>query len=146
LRTLRLKSNSLSGAVGLHTSVKVALVLAQVLLAVVTILTMHVRAQEDRVSAGKRESQSSKAKLVPGEILVRFRPGSAMAQVKTSTAATLRSLPEGRTVRVEIKYFGGSALVPGLMLARVATADTRSALQALRSRDDVLYAEPRVIR
>src|SRR4030095_10609966 len=45
-----------------------------------------------------------------------------------------------------INSFGGSDLVEGLKLARVSPEKTLDAIEALRMRPDVLYAEPNYIR
>jgi len=124
----------------------VALVLALVLAAAFTHLPFFVSAQEGGSSPGEKRNEARKAEFVPGEMLVRFQPGSAMARLKTRTSVNLLSLQEGRNVRVGINHFGGSELVQGLMLVRVAPGDTLTALNALRSRGDVLYAEPNYIR
>ena len=94
-------------------------------------LPFYVRAQNNGGATATNRSQNRKAEYVPGELLVRFRPGSALARVKTRTSANLPSLAAGRNVRVEIARFGGSDLVHGLMLARVAAEDTFAALKNL---------------
>jgi uncharacterized repeat protein (TIGR01451 family) len=126
--------------------VKIALVLAFALIALLTQLPFHAGAQNETAATGTKGPQTRKAEFVPGELLVRFRSGSALARDRTRTSVTLPVLMEGRSVRVEIAHFGGSDLVPGLRLVRVAPEDTLAALRALREREDVLYAEPNFIR
>ncbi len=82
---------------------------------------------------------------MPGELLVRFRRDTAPARNKTRTSLSIAS-STGRNLRVEVNHFGGSELVEGLMLARVAPEDTLPTIQALRARADVIYAEPNFIR
>ena len=86
-----------------------------------------------------------KAEFVPGELLVRFRPGTASARTKARTSLSL-STSTGRTISIQVNHFGGSDLVDGLMLAQVAPDDAPAAIAALRARADVEYAEPNFIR
>ncbi|HEX6186616.1 MAG TPA: S8 family serine peptidase [Pyrinomonadaceae bacterium] len=88
--------------------------------------------------------QKRKGEFVPGELLVRFRAGSAPSRAKSRTLIHVRAM--GSDVPVEFEPFGGTQLVPGLMLARIASADPRPAVAGLLARDDVLYAEPNYIR
>ena len=147
MRGFRLRSHPLSGRfLSRNPAVKIALVLALVLAASLTQLPFFVSAQGGASSTGEKRTQGRKAEFVPGEMLVRFQPGSAMARLKTRTSVNLFSLQEGRNVRIDVNHFGGSELVQGLMLVRVAPGDTLTALKALRARGDVLYAEPNYIR
>ena len=83
--------------------------------------------------------------FVPGELLVRFRAGTAL--VRTKSRATVHvTVDATRSVPVEVNHFGGSELVEGLRLARMAPEDTLGALKALQARADVVYAEPNFIR
>ena len=91
-----------------------------------------------------RPAAPRKAEFVPGELLVRFRPGETVA--KTKGKIQLSMLSRGRNLPVEINSFGGSDLVEGLRLARVSPDATLEAIKALRARPDVLYAEPNYIR
>ena len=83
--------------------------------------------------------------FVPGELLVRFRAGSELVRSKSKVSVHV-SADAGRSVPVELDHFGGSELVEGLRLARMAPEDTLATLKALRSRADVVYAEPNFIR
>jgi uncharacterized repeat protein (TIGR01451 family) len=102
-------------------------------------LTTHAQNQQSDLPAAPR-----KAEFVPGELLVRFRPGQTVA--KTRGRIQLSMLSSGRGLPVEINSFGGSDLVEGLRLARVSPETTFDAIRALRARPDVLYAEPNYIR
>lgn len=104
-----------------------------------------------RVDALAQNQQSAlptvarkQAEFVPGEVLVRFRPGETVAKTKGTTRLSM--LSNGRSLRVDINSFGGSDLVEGLKLARVSPERTFDAIKALRARPDVLYAEPNYIR
>jgi uncharacterized repeat protein (TIGR01451 family) len=88
--------------------------------------------------------------FVPGHVLVRFRPGAATAGAtasrKSAPARVAAVSTEGREIPLTVENFGGSDVVEGLRLARVAPEDTLAAVEALRERPDVLYAEPDYIR
>jgi uncharacterized repeat protein (TIGR01451 family) len=103
-------------------------------------LAAHAQNQQSALPAVIRKE----AEFVPGELLVRFRPGETEAQTKGTTHLSM--LSGGRSLRVEMNSFGGSELVEGLKLARVSPEGTLDALKALRERPDVLYAEPNHIR
>ena len=85
--------------------------------------------------------ESSNAK--PGEILVRFRPDSKSKRLGRHVliAKTGRQIPmsvEALSRAVEI--------VDGLRVVKVNPADGQTAIEALRARPDVVYAEPNFIR
>ena len=89
----------------------------------------------------------SRFEFVPGNVLVRFRANSELAasvSVK-SKGLTLRALG-GREIPLEIQEPEGLSVVKGLRLARVAPEDTLEAIDALKRRPDVLYAEPDYVR
>ncbi|MGI9106424.1 MAG: S8 family serine peptidase [Pyrinomonadaceae bacterium] len=87
-------------------------------------------------------------RFVPGEVLVRFRADSATAEStgkgQQRLATTLRA--EGREIPMAVERLDDSEVIQGLRIARVAPEDTLNAIDALRSRVDVLYAEPNYIR
>ena len=90
--------------------------------------------------------------FVPGEALVRFKKnlaleGSTLIKVRNEDAnsATDRSGFASETVPVTIERFAGSDIVEGLRIVHMSSADTLTAIAALRARDDVLYAEPNYI-
>jgi len=94
----------------------------------------------DLAPATKRQQPSS----VPGEILVRFRKGSPAT--KAGARSELLLAHDSTTFQVDIEMLAASDVVDGLRLARVAPANTERAIEALRNRADVLYAEPNYIR
>ena len=80
---------------------------------------------------------------VPGEILVRFREDAPAAK---TTRSEVQLSVNGRQVAVQLEYLAPrTELVKGLRLARVSAADTVLAIEQLRARPDVLYAEPNYI-
>ncbi|HJQ32321.1 MAG TPA: S8 family serine peptidase [Pyrinomonadaceae bacterium] len=110
------------------------------------------------VKPGAAETKSgaaeTRADFVPGELLVRFRPNSnvlrASADVASTSAAGGRALvlpveSENGAFDIQVENFGGSGIVPGLRLGRVAPERTLEAVAALARRADVLYAEPNYI-
>ena len=113
------------------------------LIAAVTYLPRNATAQNEPIATTTPRDKS--AEFVPGELLVRFRPGTAGARNKSRTSLSIAA-SAGRNLRVEVNHFGGSDIVDGLMLARVAPDDTLEAIKALRARADVAYAEPNFIR
>ena len=81
--------------------------------------------------------------FVPGEILVRFRDDAPAAK---TTRSALQLSVDGRQVAVQLEHLAPrTELVQGLRLARVSAADTLLAIEQLRARPDVLYAEPNYI-
>src|SRR5947209_8976876 len=80
---------------------------------------------------------------VPGEILVRFRAGAKGAQIESGEQTLVIN---GLDTNLQIERFAGSDIVEGLRLAHVSSIETFGAIAALKSRADVLYAEPNYIR
>ncbi|HEU4510285.1 MAG TPA: S8 family serine peptidase [Pyrinomonadaceae bacterium] len=115
--------------------------LSIVALIAVAYLLPNTRAQNQVIPA----TREKKPDFVPGELLVRFRQGTAAARNKSRASISVATAT-GRTVDVEVNHFGGSELVDGLRLARVAPEDAPAALRSLRARTDVAYAEPNFIR
>jgi uncharacterized repeat protein (TIGR01451 family) len=120
-----------------------ALLVAAVLLPAVNLLPDAAHAQNEQ-SALPPVAAKQQGEFVPGELLVRFRPGETVAKAKGKTQLSV--LSGGRSLSVEINSFGGSELVEGLKLARVSPERTLDAIKSLRMRPDVLYAEPNYIR
>ena len=91
--------------------------------------------------------------FVPGEALVRFKPnqaieGQMLLSIPTADSAKANSDAGSQAIAqipITVDRFEGSDLVDGLRLARVAADKTWQAIEALKSRDDVLYAEPNYI-
>ncbi|MDT4953778.1 MAG: hypothetical protein QOJ02_1916 [Acidobacteriota bacterium] len=105
-------------------------------------LISHATRQSETQSRAKAKTQGRN--FVPGEILVRFRAGSAASKQDKALIASVRV--EGREIALRVERFGGSDIVDGLRLAHVAPEDTLEAIAALNARPDVLYAEPNFIR
>jgi subtilisin family serine protease len=84
-----------------------------------------------------------RAEFVPGSVLVRFRPGTALAArtAQKRAALTVRSTG-GRQIPAEVREADGLEIVEGLRVAHVAPGDTLEAVEAFKARADVLYAEP----
>jgi subtilisin family serine protease len=104
---------------------------------------------EDMRRASPVKTQIGAAEFVPGEVLVRFRENAKVAistlkKTETSTPTVLRA--RARDIIADIKDFEGSEMISGLRLASVAHADTLAAIEALRQRTDVIYAEPNYVR
>ena len=118
-----------------------ALLVAAVLVPAVDLVRVAALAQQQSTLPAVPRKQ---AEFVPGELLVRFRPGETAAKAKGTTQLSVSS--NGRSLRLEINSFGGSDLVDGLKLVRVSPERTLDAIKALRARPDVLYAEPNYIR
>jgi subtilisin family serine protease len=106
-------------------------------------------------ASGARVEQLS-GQYVRGELLVRFRQDSPvlLPPAGRSTASTTNGnrgivLPvideTYGQIDVQVETFGGSEIVPGLRLGRVAPERTLEAISALKERADVLYAEPNYI-
>ncbi len=124
-----------------------SVIVSAVLVAVVLVPAvdlMRVPAHAQNQSSGLPAVARKQAVFVPGELLVRFRPGETVTKTKGTTQLSM--LSGGRSLSVEINSFGGSDLVEGLRLARVSPDRTLDAIMALRVRPDVLYAEPNYIR
>ncbi|HYX29752.1 MAG TPA: S8 family serine peptidase, partial [Pyrinomonadaceae bacterium] len=96
-------------------------------------------------------SKHQRPEFVPGEVLVRFKPGRAFegTAVISTPRKDLSAAPSDNSANplpVEIDRFQGSEIVDGLRIARTAPGDTLKAVEALNARDDVLYAEPNYVR
>ena len=126
------------------------LLLLIVLLSIVAVLPISQRAQRQsqplhRQILGASQERTKKKYLhaVPGEILVRFRPESK----DKGSGSTLLIREAGQEIPVSIKRISPAfELVEGLRVAQVNPADTSNAIEALRARPDVMYAEPNYIR
>jgi len=98
----------------------------------------------DAATAAPDKVKRHYAESVPGEIIVRFRP--EVAVTKGSSQLELAVVGGRAEIPVEFQRFAGPELVRGLRMARVAPEETERAIEALRARPDVLYAEPNYIR
>jgi subtilisin family serine protease len=124
--------------------IRVALFAAAVLTSIVSVSLFAPPSSRARLA---QEPQNSNAKrrrpeFVPGEILVRYR-SEVVAKRQQRASSALKV--EGRTIPFQVERFEGSDLVTGLRMARVAAADTLTAIAALAEQSDVLYAEPNYI-
>ena len=127
------------------------LLLLTILFAVIVILPIAQKAERQSQPSPRRQrlaGQSQRTKkdvppAVPGEILVRFRPTSKSKQPGRQLVTT----KTGRQIPMSIEAVSRTfEIVEGLRVARVNPADTSNAIEALRARSDVLYAEPNFIR
>lgn len=105
-----------------------------------------LQSAEDNHSVKKVQNQS-----VPGEILVRFRKESRLETVTTKARQSeLTFFAAGKQISLRLERLQPLAddaeIVEGLRLARVSPEDTGIAIEALRTRSDVIYAEPNYIR
>ena len=116
--------------------------LALVLIAVAVLLPVLSRARQEASSTSRTKAEKH-ASFVSGELLVRFRSESEPAKRPRSAIAVNAG---GREIDLQLERLGPDEIVPGLRLAHVAAGDIQPALEALRSRPDVLYAEPNFVR
>lgn len=131
------------------------LFLLTILLSLIAILPISQRAQRQSQDPQARRSpllqgpvqqdltKRKQLDAVPGEILVRFRSNSTGKRLGPQLVTTRT----GRQLALSITAIGpGPEIVEGLRVAQVDPADTSNAIEALRSRPDVVYAEPNFIR
>src|ERR1044072_2784404 len=111
----------------------------------VAVLPITQRAQR-QPQKGKAPSERTKKKsldAVPGEILVRFRAESKSKQLGRHVLTE----KSGRQIPFSVKAVSPKfEIVEGLRVAQVNPVDTSTAIEALRARPDVVYAEPNYIR
>ena len=112
-------------------------------------LVLPISQMADRQNSPKRipeNAQRTKERYLnaaPGEILVRFRPGSKQKQAGRQVIVE----KTGRQIPLSIRAISPAfEIVPGLRVAKVDPADTSNAIEALRALPDVIYAEPNFIR
>ena len=124
-------------------------VISALLLALFTVLPITQRAerQSQRTQAPPPQVPRERKKVddhaVPGEILVRFRPESKGKRLGRQVVVE----KTGRQIPMMIAALNPAfEIVEGLRVARVSPADTGNAIDALRTRPDVVYAEPNFIR
>ncbi|MDT7543456.1 MAG: hypothetical protein QOE33_3360, partial [Acidobacteriota bacterium] len=102
-----------------------------------------------RAVAVKGETRAPE--FVPGHVLVRFASESAAQGDETtgggrSSGRAMLLDAGGEQINAQVERFEGSDIVKGLRIAYVAPDETLAAVEAFRSRDDVLYAEPDYVR
>jgi uncharacterized repeat protein (TIGR01451 family) len=86
---------------------------------------------------------------VPGEVVVRFRGDSSAVRATKKSGSYAESAIDnaGRQISIQVERLDrGPELVEGLRLVHVAPEETAPAIETLRARPDVLYAEPNYIR
>src|SRR5205807_9697002 len=91
--------------------------------------------------------------FVPGQALVRFKRNRAVEGqmlLNTSNEAAAQAVSDLTAqpleqIPITVDRFEGSDLVEGLRMVRMAPDETLKAIEALKSRDDVLYAEPNYV-
>lgn len=88
-------------------------------------------------------SKHPESTYVPGEILLRFRQNATATKTRAKFHLSV-SQAQGE-ISVHVERLAGPEVVEGLRLARVAPDDTWRAIEALRARPDVIYAEPNYI-
>lgn len=126
------------------------LLLLTVFLSLIAVLPISQRAQRQdqaprrqRFQAPLERTKKSYPNAVPGEILVRFRPESQAKGLGRQVVIE----KTGRQIPLSIKAISPAfEIVEGLRVAQVNPADTSNAIEALRARPDVIYAEPNFIR
>jgi len=132
-------------AIGGKTTILAFLLLTVLAAAILLPSPSHATRTSSQVDNAKRR----RANFVPGEALVRFKPGRAFeGQTLVSNARKELSTAPSDTeqIPVQLDRFAGSDLIDGLRLAHTAAADTLKAVAAFKARDDVLYAEPNYLR
>ncbi|HEX8284916.1 MAG TPA: S8 family serine peptidase [Pyrinomonadaceae bacterium] len=97
-----------------------------------------------QTDAAAKTAPEKRRAFVPGEILVRFRGESKAAYGQRESASLVAE--GGRRIPVEFESVRGLEVVRGLRLARVPAEETLAAVESLRARPDVLYAEPNYVR
>jgi subtilisin family serine protease len=122
-----------------------ALPLSLVLFLLFSALAPASRAQlQDSWGQPDSGQKHAPAEFIPGEVIVRFRSEEAADWSESEPGA---ELPIGRRkVPMRTERFDGSEIVRGLRLVRVPADDTLGAIEALKRRPDVLYAEPNYVR
>jgi alpha-tubulin suppressor-like RCC1 family protein/subtilisin family serine protease len=102
-----------------------------------------------RIASAQAESAAEAPKraaveFVPGTVIVRF---SDEAQAAKASRTSLALRTQGHAFEARIESLGAAGeIVEGLRLARVPAEETLHAVEALRARADVLYAEPDFVR
>jgi len=125
------------------------MLLAAILLPPRSSATRQGSLPQDIATTEKRK----RPEFVPGQALVRFKPNRAVeGQVLLTTAneASTKAVSDlaaqpAEQIPIAVDRFEGSDLVDGLRIARMAPEETWKAIEALKTRDDVLYAEPNYI-
>jgi subtilisin family serine protease len=117
-------------------------VFSSLLIAAVIFFPPSSRARLDVQAAKAGVQKRPRAEYVPGQVLVRYR-NETIARLQQGAASAI-SL-DGHPIAMQVERFEGSDIIPGLRLAHVAAEDTMTAIAALKTQADVLYAEPNYI-
>lgn len=133
-----------------HASQYRRLLLLTILLSLIAVLPIAQRAERQyqdpyhqRIEAPLERTKKGLPNAVPGEILVRFRSDSKGKRLGTQVLVE----KTGRQIPMSIRAVSPAfEIVEGLRVAIVNPADTSNAIDALRARPDVIYAEPNFIR
>jgi subtilisin family serine protease len=135
-------------------SIATGCLLLAVLLTPSSLATRQLYSPRPQTEEGS--SKRRRAEFVPGDVLVRFKHGRAF-EGKMSLTAPANSriqLPNHsgaagpqREIPADVQRLNGQGaeVIEGLRLAKVSPEDTLSAIEALKNRADVLYAEPNYI-
>lgn len=139
-----------------HYKLRLTVVSSALVLLILTCLTFQSnvsRARNSFPQSPPENSGKSKrrqlAESAPGEILVRFRTDAieASSTLKGGTGAQFATEAQGRTLEMNVERLDrGPEMIEGLRIVRVTPEQTAAAIEALRARPDVIYAEPNYIR
>jgi len=126
------------------------LLLLTILLTLIVVLPISQRAERQsqaprrqQLEAPLERTKKAYPNAVPGEILVRFHPESKGKRLGPQVLIE----KSGDQIPLLIEALSPAfEIVAGLRVAKVNPADTSNAIEALRARSDVIYAEPNFIR
>ncbi len=127
-----------------HTLVpaKLAMILA-VAICLVVLVTLDLTPVQSEAIPSPAVANQAPSLSVSDEILVRFRANSVVTKRKMKV---LKVAGRATEIAVQLEPLNTATdFVPGLRLARVPTEERDQAIAALRSRPDVVYAEPNYI-
>ncbi len=118
-------------------------VLLSLLVSLITLPPVS-RAQFQSSAAPGQGQKRAPVEFVPGEVIVRFKTEEA-AELSDSEPARELRMSRG-SIHVRTERFEGSEIVKGLRVVHVPEEETLKAIEALKARPDVLYAEPNYVR
>ena len=124
--------------------VRVALTLCLCLGLIVLVLAQFPSRSNARYRSSNRSTQRKGEwpRFRAGEVIVRYRSESI---ARDRTGRDVLATRTGELMPVEVERRKAADLIPGLRLVHVAPEDTLKTVASLRSRPDVLYAEPNYI-
>src|SRR5215471_3714046 len=126
---------------------RIVLLAALALSLALSLLTGHISHATSSFVA--ETVKTRKPQSAPGEFIVRFKPDSNIVQqtLKNQSYAEAAVAENGQQIRINVTRLDqGPEMIDGLRLVRVSPGAASQALQALRARSDVIYAEPNYIR